>query len=521
MFNLKDFEKSRDVLSHIAGKSYREDSLQHHLRIRPVSLLDWIEFLKEDLGFFTLIDMTANYRSQGKEVIYHLQNMGTHQRLNLHLFVEESEVIPSVVGFFPNADWMEREQNEKYGLLFDGVKPSLLLQEESLALPQLPYNPNKSEAPYPEESYIWKSYDLLSPVTKGNFEWLICFDPERVVDSKVHIGFHHQGLESILEKKDIFQITHLVDKVNLSSGPTYSLAWVKAIEEIFSIKIPERAQALRIVLLELGRIADHLTVLASVCMETQQEEFKLYLNAREKIYELFEKFTGHRHGLGIAEMGGLKMDLPPGWISEYQIVSDVLNKTLPLIQSSLISQRKFRSALEGGPVDSQSILQWGVNGPAMRAAGLNFDLRKSQPFYFYQDIDFDIPVGINGSAYDRFLIRNEEIFQSVRIVTQVIDNLPLGEVMNDSLDKNYPELKKTFTDLHRSKEWHYSALESPAGEAGFLMKLGKDLRPERIKFKTPSFALAQALPIFVKGLTKEQVPVSLMTLGLSRWEMDR
>ena len=541
MFKWKEFEKSREIFSHISGPFYHGENGQHHLWVKPYTLPDWIEFLKDDLGFFTLIDIAAfDAGDDALEMVYHLLNMGTHQRVNLHVKFHRQEVIPTLQNYFANADWMEREQKEMFDLSFNKVKKNLMLPDgqktyplkkdskfsawpglTEKTLPKLNFNPNKSEAPYPEESYVWKSYDLLSPVTSGNFEWQLCFDPTRVIDSNVDVGFHYQGLEKLFTEKDLIQILQLTDKINLSAAPTYSIAWAKCIEELYRIKIPERAQALRIVLLELARIADHLSVMAAMCLRAKQNEYKLYLNVREKIYELFEKFSGHRHGVGSVKFGGLKEDLPAGWISEYQQVAEVLNKNMKVILKALIGRPSFRHLLEGESVDSQQILKFGVNGPAMRAAGLNFDLRKSQPIYFYQDIDFDIPVGIHGSAYDRFLIRNEEIFQSTRIITQVIDNLPLGEVINPLYDHSYSDLVKILEPMEKISSWHYSSVEAPSGEAGFLIKFGKGLHPERLKLKTPGFALAGALSVFVKGLREDQVAVALESLGLSRWEMDR
>jgi NADH-quinone oxidoreductase subunit C/D len=541
MFNWKEFEKIEQILSHMGGGNYKAEWGQHHLHVRPNDLLDWMEFLKDDLGFFTVAEIAGRKMGDSQsEVVYHLLNMGLHQRLNLHLLVEAGEIIPSMVPFFSHADWPEREQAEILNLTFDRERSALILPEQqkkhplkkdtafkswppnkSFELPKLRFNPNKSEAPYPEEKYQWKKFDILSPMTLGNFEWDICFDPERVVESFIQIGFHHQGLERLLENKDIFQILQLVDKVNLSSAPNYSIAWSRTIEEMFRIKVPERAQAIRIVMLELARIAQHLGVLHAICYESGQDEYRHFLNAREKVYELFEKFSGHRHCLGVSRIGGVKEDLPHGWVVEYQSVSEVLSKNLVLVHNSLLSQVKFRELLAGESVNAQAVLQWGVGGPAMRAAGLNFDLRKSQPFYFYQDIDFDIPVGINGAAYDRYLIRYEEIFQSLRIITQVIDNLPLGAVVAENFDNNYLELCQLFATLEQPREWHYSSLESPAGEAGFLVNFGKDLRPSRLKLKTPGFSLAAALPIFMKGLREDQLRPSLASLGLSRWEMDR
>lgn len=524
MFSWKEFEKSKAILSHLGGNRYREEWGQHHIFIRPTELMDWMEFLREDLGFFTLVDLVAIETSaKAHELVYHLLNMGTHQRLNLHLLVNSPEIIPSVEQFFSNADWLEREQAELYAIKFDNKKLPLLLKDglEEIPCPQLRYNPNKSEAPYPEERYQWKHFDLFSAETNGDFEWMVCFDPIKVVDSKMRIGFHHQGLEKLFINKDIIQILHLVDKINLSSAPSYSIAWAKTVEEMFRVKIPERAQAIRIVMLELARIADHLTTLAQICYQAKESEYRQILNAREKVYELFEKFIGKRTGMGLANIGGVKEDLPPGWVVEYQAVAEILHKNLIIINNSLISRNKFREFLDGEPLSAQAVLQWGVTGPSMRAAGLNFDLRKSQPFYFYQDIDFDIPVGIHGTAYDRYLIRFEEIFQSVRIITQVIDNLPLGEVMNPAFSGNFIAVSEMLKSLDSPREWHYSGIESPSGEAGFLVRFEGTLKPARLKLKTPGFALAQAMPVLIRGLRQEQLATSLASLGLSRWEMDR
>ncbi len=545
MFNWKDFERTKHIISHVGRTRYRDQWGQHHVFARPVSLLDWAHFLKEDLGYLTLVDILGYDHgpdAQGPrfELIYHLLNMETHQRANLHLRVEEVEVIPSLRGFFSNADWLEREQFELLNLRFDYQPLPLLLPqgqtvfplrktakkaawplEPALRPPALRFNPNKSEAPYPEESYVWKHFGLGSPTTRGNFEWLVCLDPQTVVDSEVRIGYHHQNFEKLLEQKDFLQVLQLVDKINVGAAPTYSVAWAKNIEESYRIKLPERGQAIRTVVLELARIAEHLTVLFEVTLSLELEEYRLFLNAREKIYELFERYCGHRQGLGCALIGGVREDLPNGWIVEYQDVANLLTKNLRVIHNSLVGQRKFRGALDGPAVNPQTVLQLGVSGPAMRAAGLNFDLRKSQPFYFYQDIDFDIPIGVTGTAYDRYLIRYEEIYQSFRIITQVIDNLPLGEVVSELYGHSYLDVLKLFRGMELPDMWHYSSLEAPSGEAGFNLLLGPELTPKRLKIKTPSFSLAQALGVFVRGLREEQLPSCLASLGIRQWEMDR
>jgi NADH-quinone oxidoreductase subunit C/D len=544
MFSWKEFQKTKNILSQ--DNSYLDLVGQHHLIIRPINLIKWIELAKEDLGFLTLVDISGvdftglSDHGYNFELTYHLLNMGSHQRLNLHVRFDQDEVTPSIVDLFSHADWMEREQQEAFGVRFNRKMGALLLPRNQKnypllknakiskwpidppeSLPEINTNPNKSEAPYPEEAFVWKNYDTFSPITSGMFEWMVCYDPVKIVDTKVNIGFHYQGLEKLLEKKDWQQVLQLVDKINLGAAPTYGIAWAKTLEDILRIKLPERAQAIRIVTLELARIAEHLTVMHEITFSLKMDEQRLFINAREKIYELIEKFCGRRQGLSVARIGGIKEDLPQGWIIEYQTVCAIVSKALRLIHRSLFSQSNFREQLDGGMVSAQTALEWGVSGPAMRACGLNFDLRKSQPFYFYQDIDFDIPVGINGTAYERYLIRYEEIFQSFRIITQVIDNLPLGEIMNPDLDKGFMEVKEYIGGLDFPKGWHYNGIESPNGEAGFLVLFQDSFAPYRVKIKTPSFPLAQALSHFVTGIQEGQLRVYLASLGIRQFELDR
>lgn len=544
MFNWKAFEKTKVVLSQ--DNSYQDLVGQHHITIRPVNLVRWIELACDDLGFFTLVDIAGvDLREvEGSqfqyELTYHLLNMGTHQRLNIHVRFDEAELIPSIVKTFSHADWLEREQHEALGIRFNRQMKALLLPQSQKnfplrktklsgswpmdiqeSLPEIRRNPNKSEAPYPEESNVWKSFDTFSSMTSGAFEMMVAFDPIKVVDSKLNIGFYHQGLEKLLEQKDWQQVLALVDKIHLGIAPTYSTAWAKTLEDALRIKIPERAQAIRIVGLELARIAEHFTVMNEMTHALGLDEQRLFINLREKVYELMEKYCGRRQGMGIARIGGVKEDLPHGWIVEYQSVCDIVLKALRTVHRSLVNQKKFREILSGSIVSAQTALEWGVSGPAMRAAGLNFDLRKSQPFYFYQDIDFDIPVGINGTAYERYLIRYEEIFQSFRIITQVIDNLPLGEILNVDYDKDYQGLNEKLLSLDAPQGWQYTSLESPNGEAGFLLMFNKTLKPYRLKIKTPSLSLAQALPNFVSGISEEQLKVCLASFGIRNFEMDR
>lgn len=545
MFDWKNFEKHKNILSQVGSDLYQERWGQHHIDLRPRDLLRWIELCRDDLGYLTLVEIAGADRRQmlskwkcNFEVVYLLFDMGTHQRINLHVHLNEVETLPSITRFYAHADWMEREQAEMLGLNFQrpmenlfltsdeklrpllkGTRPSKLRLYSPGPLPALRINPNKSEAPYPEESWTWKRYDILSPQTLGNFEWQVCFDPLKVVNALTTIGFHYRGIEKLLEGRNWLHVMQLVDLLQSGSAPTWSTAWAKTLEDMLRLKLPERAQAIRIVLLELARVAEHLTVLAETTLAMKKDESRLFLNAREKIFELFEKYCGHRQGFGIVRLGGVREDLPHGWIAEYQSVASLLQKTLRTINNSLLGQSDFRAHLDSAGVNAQTVLQWGVGGPAMRAAGLNFDLRKSQPFYFYQDIDFDVPVGIHGTSYDRYLIRYEEIFQSLRIITQVLDNLPLGDIVNTGQVGDSETLNVLLKEL--SNLWHYSSIESPLGEAGFLFLCSEETSPYRIKIKSPSFTMTQALKEFVTGLEEWQLEAAVASLGIRKSELDR
>lgn len=535
MFSTAEFRRMSNVLREGRVLLALENAGHFHLHLRPTELLGWVELLLEDLGFLTVsevvvVDHLGERVKHRFEVVYQFLNMENHQRLHLHVHASLGEVIPSLVEFYPHAEWHEREQAEMFGLTFGAQRPALLLPEGSLnhplrrdfeggewplqenrELPRVPINPNRSEAPFPEESYRWKEFGILSPETKGDFSWQVCFDPETAVASRAEIGNYHLGIEKIFEKKTLEQILRSVDSLNPLCAPTYGILWARLIEEFHGCEIPERAQAIRMILLELSRIGSHLTLLSRMTSKLSYSEARLFIDCREKIFEVFEGLTGHRQGFGTLRFGGLSADTPNGWIIQYQRTSQELTKMLSLLRDFFVAKLDFRHRLQGPALTAETILRYALTGPTMRAAGLNFDLRKSKPFYFYQDVDFDIPVGVEGKMYDRFLILLEEIFQSLRIVDQVADNLPLGEVWTDPSEV-FAKRPAGFTSL---------SLEAPNGELGIGLQLSADATIRRIKFSTPSFNLAQGLTALSYGLSESQLPVLVEGLGIHRTELDR
>lgn len=535
MFDSISYQKEKKLLS-IVDTKYSAAWNEHHIFCRPQEVIDWIRVIREDLSYLYFIDAVVQEYPSNTHFDFELDiivaNLESHQRLHLHIQFNRSEVIPSIIDFYPAALFALREQRDLFDFKFSKPLEALWVTENNKNLlsdewnlkkenqkflaPKLPFNPNKTEAPYPQEKWRWKHCDLYSKETLGKFEAFYCFDPFKLVDVRIRLGSHFRGIESLLTQKSHAHITHLLENVNEFASPFYSGAWAINLEKILGIDITERAKALRIVLWELSRMSEHLFVIYESCSLLKLNEAQFFLDAYERTCELFERLTGNRHGKGMMCIGGVRMDIPAGWLIEFQDYNKVFLKNLQVYHQHLLSNAKFRTLLTHAKVSSHAVLQYGVSGPSLRAAGINYDLRKSRPLYFYEDIDFDVPVGVHGTSYDRFLIRFEEIIQSSRIITQVLDNLPMGNI---DLGLNETEWMNSLRS--KRSEYHYFSLEAPNGETGVVYAQGENASIKRLKIKSPSLFLAQGLGEFLRGTSDESIAVALASLGIREREMER
>lgn len=534
MFDRNSYHKDSQLFS-IVNKQYMAAWDEHHIFCRPQDLINWVRVIKEDLNYLYFIEaLVVTNPEEDKSFDFELDlivaNLESHQRLHLHVLFNKNEIIPNIVHFYPAALYALREQADLFDFKLEIPLETLFVSEKNRNIfssdwslkeethlfkaPVLPYNPNKSEPPYPQESWRWVHADLYSQNTLGKFEALYCFDPFKLVDVRVRLGSYFKGIEAELCQKDQRHITYLLEQVNHLAAPFYSGAWAINIEEIFNITITERAKALRIVLWELTRIAEHLFVIYEMCSLLKLNEYTFYLDAYERIGELLETLTGNASGQGMIIIGGINYDIPAGWIVEFQEFNKLFLKNIQVYHQRLLSNAKFRTLLTHSQVSSHAVLQYGVSGPNLRAAGINYDLRKSRPLYFYQDIDFDVPVGVKGTSFDRYLIRYEEVIQSSRIITQVLDNLPLG-----SIESSTEHVSSRLVTL--TKEYHYSSLEAPNGETGIVYVQGEKGQIKRLKIKSPSLFLAQAMKEFLIGIDEKSIPVALASLGIREREMER
>jgi NADH:ubiquinone oxidoreductase subunit D len=534
MFDWATFKTSRDFYSGCFGESYSFDHTHHHIQVDSRNLDRVMEILRHDMGFLLLSDIVAtetknhkhyNEKSSGTswDITYHLFQLEAHQRFQVHLLLKQGEKLPSVLRWFSCAEKLEVEARVSLGEMQTNNAP--------LALPKYKTNPNLSESPYPEELNQWYLFDLNHPITRHQWELAVEAREGRVQRSWMQSGHWKRNWEKKAEGKSLHSIGSILSGLIPLASPLVNVGWSKTVEDYFLVTIPERAQAIRMVFIELSRIHHHAEVLQNIADDLELvDALQICRELKERIRFLFKFYSGSRLTLSQTHFGGLSHDLPAGWIQESINFLNSLDKMLHLYHKMVALHPVARLRLTEGALSAQDALNAGVTGPTLRAAGVNFDLRKSRPFYFYQDMKFDVPVGLNGNSYDRMLILVEECHQSLKILYQVIDNLPLGDVSISSdelvdlnnINLQTKEWKNLFEKTNRSWSAQYTAIEGPNGELAFHLVLSPETPTvHRLKIKSNAALLAQALPNILNQCNLTDLAVTLSTLNINASILDR
>jgi len=494
MYNWNEHNKLKTILSQ--DKQYAELVGGHQIHCRPAKFLKWVEFLKKDLNFHGLVDISFH----GKSRTYSFCHFESSQRVHLHLEVKGEELVPSIAHLYGNAKWIEIEKKL--------LEPRA--GNELLSIPKIKFNPNRSEKPYIQESYIWEKYDFFSPTVDKQFEVLSCYHEGKLIDAQVDVGFHHKGFEEKLSANNYESILKSIDSINLNIAPTYSILFAKSIEESHRIKVPQRAQAIRIIQLELARIVEHMKVINNTFSSFNFLELSKFYKFKFRFLDILRKLSIENNKVSVV-IGGVSVDVPFGWINEYRVLSEDFLKHVESFHQTLSKNDKICSVMKQGGVNPRDMVENGITGPNMRASGVNLDFRKSNPFYFYSEIDFDVPVEVNGSSWDRYLIRYQELIQSILIINQVVDNLPLGEILLSDVELQTIPKGSFFA----------SYIESPQGQSGVSWVMGENSRLDSFRIVTPHFNVAQSLMHSLQGIHKEHLAPHLASLGLNSLEIDR
>lgn len=375
------------------------------------------------------------------------------------------------------------------------------------------------------------------PAAHGVLRLILEMDGEVITKADPHIGLLHRGTEKLIEHKTFLQAVPYFDRLDYVSPMAQEHAFALVVEGLLKCDVPIRAQYIRVLFSELTRILNHIMSVTTQALDVGATTPLLWLfEEREKIMEFYERVSGSRMHSNYFRPGGVAQDLPEGLIEDIVKFIETFPKYLADVETLLTENRIWKQRLVGiGVVSQKEALDWGFSGPMLRGSGIAWDLRKSQPYDVYDKMDFDIPVGINGDCYDRYLVRIMEIHESIKIIKQCIDNMPEGPIK--TLDRKIAppprkEMKSSMEALiHHFKLYtegynvpqgeHYACVEAPKGEFGVYLYSDGGNKPYRCRIKAPGFSHLQGLDFMSRGHLIADVVTIISSLDVVFGEIDR
>lgn len=349
------------------------------------------------------------------------------------------------------------------------------------------------------------------PSTHGVLRVILKLDGETVVGADCDIGYLHRGVEKLAEHREYYQALTLTDRMDYVAAVSNNLGYVETVEKLIGVKAPPRAQYVRMLLTEFNRISSHLLWLATHALDIGAMTVFLYcFREREQILDLFEEYCGARLTTTTFRIGGLREDLPAGFVERALSFINDFPKKVDEYEQLLTNNRIWILRTQGvGVISAADTIAWGLSGPIMRASGVKFDLRKARPYAAYDEIEFDVPVGRNGDSYDRYTVRVEEMRQSARIIQQCLAKLPAGDI------------KVKVPKVRPPKGMAYHSIEGPKGELGYLLVSDGGPHVYRMKVRPPCFVNLQALPRLVTGRLVADVITLIGSIDIVLGEVDR
>src|SRR5215467_2549542 len=377
------------------------------------------------------------------------------------------------------------------------------------------------------------------PSTHGVLRIVLELDGEIITKAAPDIGYLHRGDEKIAENMTYTQFIPYTDRLDYLAPLANNVAYVLAVEKLLGIdrQLPIRCQFIRVICAELARISSHLLGLGSFAMDVGAMTVFLHtFTEREKIYNLCESLTGARFTTSYTRIGGLSRDLPPGWVEQCRKFCHEVVVNIDETETLLTRNRIFVDRTQGvGRISKEDAIDYGLSGPNLRGSGMEHDLRKTHPYLVYDQLDFEVPVGSAGDCYDRYLVRLEEMRQSVRILHQCLDKLPSGPINvpdgkvvlppKDKVLSSMEELIHQFIlvtqGVNAPPGEVYFGAENPKGELGFYINSKGGGTPHRLKIRAPSFVNLSILPHMLPGHLMSDVVAILGSIDFVMGECDR
>lgn len=374
------------------------------------------------------------------------------------------------------------------------------------------------------------------PATHGIFQNILKVDGEKILSSEQTVGYIHRAFEKLAERRPYNQITPITDRLNYCSSPINNIGWHMTVEKLVGIEVSKRVQYMRVIIMELARIADHLVCNAVIGVDTGAlTGFTWMFIERERIYDLYEQICGARLTTNIGRIGGFERDFTPKF---HELLKDFLAtfpKRFEEFNSMLDRNRIFMDRTIGvGGISAERALSYGFTGPNLRAAGVDYDVRVHSPYSSYEDFEFDIPVGTGGDTYDRFQVRQEEVRQSIRIIKQAYENLPEGDYHADVPEFYLPNKADVYNKME-ALIYHfkiimgetpvpagevYHSVEGGNGELGYYLISDGGRTPYRLQFRRPCFIYYQAYPEMITGQSLSDAVVTLSSMNVIAGELD-
>jgi NADH-quinone oxidoreductase subunit C/D len=500
----------------------------------------------------TAIDERERQHRQGQPasdftIVYHLLSLEQNAQLRLKVPLGEQKLsLPTVSDLWANANWYEREVWDMFGITFDGhphlcrillpntwVGHPLRKEHPARATDMEPFvlTPEREDKEqealrfHPEEwgltrqnddnEFMFLNLGPQHPGTHGVLRIILQLDGEEIVEAVPDIGFHHRGSEKMAERQTWHTYIPYTDRVDYLGGVMNNLAYILSVENLAGIEVPDRVKVIRVMLAEFFRIASHLVWYGTFAQDLGAMSPVFYMfNDRERIFDIVEAITGGRMHPSWFRIGGVAQDLPKGWEPLVADFLDYMPGRLRDYDKAVMRNRIFRARTQGvGQYTTAEAIEWGVTGPGLRATGLEWDMRKKQPYSGYGMFDFDVPTSDSGDCYGRAQVRVEEMRQSLRIIQQCLDNMPPGPYKANHPLAVPPRKERTMHDIE-TLITHFLSVSwgpvIPPGEAVVPIEATKGLNSYylisdggihayRNRIRTPSFAHIQMVPAISRG----------------------
>ena len=387
-----------------------------------------------------------------------------------------------------------------------------------------------------EKNFSTLNLGPTHPATHGIFQNILTMNGETIVDAEQTIGYIHRAFEKLAERRAFYQITTLTDRMNYCSSPINNIGWQMTVEKLLGVETSKRIDYMRIIIMELARISDHLICNSVIGVDSGALTGFVYVfQEREKIYEIYEEICGARLTTNLGRIGGFERDFTPLVLQKIREFIANLPKVIRQFENLLLRNRIFMDrTINVGGISAERALNYGFTGPCLRAAGVDYDVRVMNPYSSYNDFDFSIPVGTNGDTYDRFCVRQEEIWQSIKLVTNALENFPEGSYHMDVPEFYLPDKEEVYSKME-SLIWHFKivmgevevpvgevfhSVEGGNGELGFYLVSDGGRTPYRLHFRRPCFVYYQAFPEMVKGSFLSDAILTMSSMNVIAGELD-